>query len=410
MRRPGLPFGQQAQQGGGGIGLPDGPAVQRGGDDRSRPRIRWRERAPAAQGTPQAQGVSPAASKVPGLARATFKGGYTCSFWKADVATGEAQEIWHNQPGDTAFNTVGNMRLAGDYLVFRFNVGGGAGRARRAAGSHRPARVDEWDRYHSLNLTSPDSTPVLLTTTDGLIEDQTSVALSPDGKTLFYCTNARDIERRHIWAVPVAGGTPAQVTTGIGIETRPTPLASGRRSPRSAPTGRCRSRSASGRSSEQAQPPRPPRRGSCSRPSRKGFPADAHVEPQLVLTKAADGLEIHNQLFLPKDIKPGEKRPAIVFVHGGPVRQMLLGYHYMQFYHWAYAINQWLASQGYVVLSINYRQRRRLRPLVPHRAEHRRRRQRRVPGRRRRRRSTCSRAPTWIPTASASGGCRTAAC
>ena len=42
---------------------------------------------------------------------------------------------------------------------------------------------------------------------------------------------------------------------------------------------------------------------------------------KLVLTKAADGMEIHNQLFLPKDLKPGEKRPAIVFVHGGPVRQ-----------------------------------------------------------------------------------------
>ena len=36
-------------------------------------------------------------------------------------------------------------------------------------------------------------------------------------------------------------------------------------------------------------------------------------------------MEIHNQLFLPKDLRPGEKRPAIVFVHGGPVRQMLLG-------------------------------------------------------------------------------------
>jgi dipeptidyl aminopeptidase/acylaminoacyl peptidase len=27
----------------------------------------------------------------------------------------------------------------------------------------------------------------------------------------------------------------------------------------------------------------------------------------------------------------------------------------MQFYHWAYGINQWLANQGYVVMSINYR-------------------------------------------------------
>jgi dipeptidyl aminopeptidase/acylaminoacyl peptidase len=82
---------------------------------------------------------------------------------------------------------------------------------------------------------------------------------------------------------------------------------------------------------------------------------DQHVKPELVLTKAPDGLEIKNQLFLPRDLKPGERRPAIVFVHGGPARQMLLGYHYMQFYHWAYGINQWLADQGYVVLSVNYR-------------------------------------------------------
>ena len=68
--------------------------------------------------------------------------------------------------------------------------------------------------------------------------------------------------------------------------------------------------------------------------------------PEIVLTKAPDGLEIKNQLFLPNDLKPGERRPAIVFVHGGPARQMLPGYHYMQFYHWAYGINQWLATRA----------------------------------------------------------------
>jgi dipeptidyl-peptidase 4 len=45
----------------------------------------------------------------------------------------------------------------------------------------------------------------------------------------------------------------------------------------------------------------------------------------------------------------------VVFVHGGPQRQMLPAYHYMQFYHWSYGYNQFLASQGYVVMSINYR-------------------------------------------------------
>jgi len=34
---------------------------------------------------------------------------------------------------------------------------------------------------------------------------------------------------------------------------------------------------------------------------------------------------------------------------------MLLGYHYMHFYHIAYAVNQWLASRGYIVMSVNYR-------------------------------------------------------
>jgi dipeptidyl aminopeptidase/acylaminoacyl peptidase len=85
------------------------------------------------------------------------------------------------------------------------------------------------------------------------------------------------------------------------------------------------------------------------------FPAAAQVAPTAVVLKADDGLEFHNQLFLPKDLKAGEKRPAIIFVHGGPIRQMLLGYHYMDFYATAYAVNEWLASQGYIVMSVNYR-------------------------------------------------------
>src|SRR5205814_4676780 len=87
----------------------------------------------------------------------------------------------------------------------------------------------------------------------------------------------------------------------------------------------------------------------------KDFPTSAHVVPEIVITHAPDGLEVHNQLFLPKDLKPGEKRPALVFVHGGPARQMLPAYHYMQFYHWSYGYNEYLASQGYMVMSINYR-------------------------------------------------------
>jgi dipeptidyl-peptidase 4 len=367
VRRPGLAFGQQAQQGTGALGLPNGPAAQaNAAAAQGRGRGTGGGGRQGAAGQPAAdQPAAPRIAPIPGLARATFKGGYTIGVWKADVATTEAKELWHNQPNDTLVTNLGNARLAGDYLVFQFNAGGGrGGGGRRGAPGGPPPEtppaptgpVDEWDRYYSLNYTDPDAHPVVITTTDGIIEDQTSIAISPDGKTFYYCTNAKDIEHRHIWAVPVAGGTPQQVTPGAGIETHPMPLASGKalatfsadwKMPQSLGLWKLASpaTSASADATQKIVFPT----------SRKGFPMDAHVEPQLILTKAADGLEIHNQLFLPKDIKPGEKRPAIVFVHGGPVRQMLLGYHYMQFYHWAYGINQWLANQGYVVMSINYR-------------------------------------------------------
>jgi dipeptidyl aminopeptidase/acylaminoacyl peptidase len=54
-------------------------------------------------------------------------------------------------------------------------------------------------------------------------------------------------------------------------------------------------------------------------------------------------------------LKQGEKRPALVFLHGGSRRQMLLGFHYMYYYSNAYAMNQYLASKGYIVLAVNYR-------------------------------------------------------
>ncbi|HTK75092.1 MAG TPA: prolyl oligopeptidase family serine peptidase, partial [Gemmataceae bacterium] len=334
VRRPGLPFGQQAQQGGGGIGLPAGPAAGRGGRG----------------ATTQTAPATPApTNNTPGLMRATFKGGYTVAFYKADIATGEAVETWHNQANDPLVANPTSLRLAGDYVIFPGPGTGGFGGRGGRGGQTQTAPQDEWDRYYSLNLADATARPVLLTPTNGLIENQTSVALSPDGKTFYYCTNASDIERRHIWAVPVSGGTPAQITNGE-IENSPTPLASGKylatlsagwQMPQSVGMWKITESPASQKIIFPT--------------SRPGFPMDSHVKPEIVLTKAPDGLEIHNQLFLPKNLKPGERRPAIVFVHGGPVRQMMPGYHYMQFYHWAYGINQWLTDMGYIVLSVNYR-------------------------------------------------------
>ncbi len=83
------------------------------------------------------------------------------------------------------------------------------------------------------------------------------------------------------------------------------------------------------------------------------FPSAQLVTPRAVTFKAEDGWEIHGQLFEPK-MRSGPA-PATLFIHGGSMRQMVLGFHYMDYYHNAYAMNQYLASLGYVVLSVNYR-------------------------------------------------------
>src|SRR6185369_7921210 len=87
------------------------------------------------------------------------------------------------------------------------------------------------------------------------------------------------------------------------------------------------------------------------------FPKDL-VKPQQVIFPASDGLAIHGQLFIPPDVPPAggpAKHAAVIFFHGGSRRQMLLGYHYRRYYSNAYAMNQYLAARGFIVLSVNYR-------------------------------------------------------
>ena len=323
IRRPGTPFGQQAHQGSGSIGNPDGPAYHpltalRGGGAGRGGRGGGRGRAGAEADRP---------TDRPGLFDSAFTGGYTLAFVVADVATGEGKEFWHNQKNDKEFPAVAAIYWGDtDHVVFE-------------------GEPQEWARWYSVPVgSSPGAArPIELTPGEGAVEQ---VSLSVGGQFLIYATNAGDIERRHVWKVPTAGGTAVPLTKGDTIETYPAVLPSGR----VAVLG--------GDAKRPFGVGLVPASGGAAKyiyPALDRFPIDAEVVPQLVLTKAADGTEIHNQLFLPRDLEPGEKRPAIVFVHGGPVRQMLLGYHYMHFYHVAYAVNQWLASRGYVVMSINYR-------------------------------------------------------
>ena len=144
----------------------------------------------------------------------------------------------------------------------------------------------------------------------------------------------------------VAGGAPTQVTHGDGIEDYPVltsdnallAMHSDARTPvRPVQIGR------SGALTDIAPGTIPP-----------DFPAASLVQPQTVTFPAADGLIVHGQVFMPS--RPtAERRAAVLFFHGGPYRQMFPAWHMMDAYSWMYGFNQYLASQGIIVLSVNYR-------------------------------------------------------
>jgi dipeptidyl aminopeptidase/acylaminoacyl peptidase len=261
----------------------------------------------------------------PGLEEARFAGGYDLSLWVAEVSTGEGREVWHNPPADSAFSQISNLMWAEESLVFE-------------------AEPENWRHYWSVPVSGARGRPVELTPGEGFAEH---VSLSRDGRTLYFAGNFDGIHRRDLYAVPTGGGRARRLTSGPLLETYPAALASDDQVALLV-AGPALPQSVAVVSTQGGEA-----RVIHDIPAR--FPGHRHVEPVNVTLTADDGLEFYNQLFLPPDLEPGEKRPALIFIHGGSRRQMLLGYHYMHFYHMAYAINQYFANQGYVVLSVNYR-------------------------------------------------------
>ena len=209
-----------------------------------------------------------------------------------------------------------------------------------------PSERDGWQHLYAVPAAGGDA--AILTPGNFEVEH---VSLSADRKTLVFDSNQDDIDRRHVWKIAFgadASTTAAEaVTSGDGIETQPVIASDGATIAVLRSDVRLPIRAAvvaANRLIDLAPQAIP-----------ANFPADQFVAPRQVLFPAADGLEIHGQLFLPNGIEPGQRRPALVFFHGGSMRQMLLGWHYMEYYSNAYAMNQYLASLGYIVLSVNYR-------------------------------------------------------
>ena len=248
-----------------------------------------------------------------------------------DVASGRASEIWKAEAGPgSVFQGVNTPQqliwAAGDLIVF-------------------PWERDGWLHLYSLPIAGGRAT--LLTPGEFEVEH---VAMWPDRERIIYSSNQitgsnrDDSDLRSIWTVPVDGGAPPTPLTGGAAEWMPAPIDNGTFAfISSGPLHPAHVRLSRGQESIELH----------GVPHE--FPADQLVRPQRITFTSTDGMEIPGQLFIPRDLKPGEKRPAVLFFHGGSRRQMLLAWHYLSYYHNTYAMNQYLASRGYLVLSVNYR-------------------------------------------------------
>jgi dipeptidyl aminopeptidase/acylaminoacyl peptidase len=254
------------------------------------------------------------------------------SIWVADATTATAREAWHSGStiADSIPETEGGVNLhwaAADRLVFL-------------------SYQDGWPHLYSVPASGGQE--LLLTPGTFMVE---YASLSPDRRTIVYNANSgpepNDVDRRHVFSVPVDAATPVRMTSGQGIEWDPVITGDGR--------------TVAYFSSDVRRPALPavlaisggtPKLIAQDRVP-ANFPSGQFVTPENVIVRAPDGVEAHCQLF--KSAGGDARRPAVVFVHGGPPRQMLLGWHYMFYYANAYALNQYLASRGFIVLSVNYR-------------------------------------------------------
>jgi dipeptidyl aminopeptidase/acylaminoacyl peptidase len=202
-----------------------------------------------------------------------------------------------------------------------------------------------WERdgwRHLYALPPGGGTPKLLTPGGFDVE---AIALGANGNGLVYTSNQGDLDSRHIWRVSFNGaGNPVRLTGGDTNQWAPVDLGAGRyayidasyRIPGMVTL-------ADGNAAAPLLP----------HPLPAEYPQATLVRPQAVVFKAPDGLTIHGQLFLARDGQA--KHPALIFVHGGPERQMLTTFHYFEAYSNLYELNQYLVSRGFDVLSVNYR-------------------------------------------------------
>lgn len=205
---------------------------------------------------------------------------------------------------------------------------------------------DGWPHLYSI---APSGTGFKQITGGNFSVDQ--ISFSSDGKKIAFAANngkeKQDLDRKHIGVVNVDGSSFRMLTSGDAIAAAPAFINQDQQLAIIHASSTLPPSPAIINLSNNAAPKR------LAQTIFQDFDAQALIVPEQVSFKAEDGLLVYGQLFKPQ--KSRGKSPALVYIHGGPRRQMFLGWHFMDYYFYDYAFNQYLASQGFTVLAVNYR-------------------------------------------------------
>jgi dipeptidyl aminopeptidase/acylaminoacyl peptidase len=276
-----------------------------------------------------AAGTEVAFIRVPSEKNPEFvshRAGQPWSIWIADAASGEGRRVW---VADSGVGSAFQPTLAAKNLLWNSS----------------DELLFPWEKTGWLQLYAlPARGGAPRSITHGQFEVVHRV-LSPDRHRLVYSSN-EDIDRMHVWTVDFKEGQPTPASKGHAIEDYAQISGDGTIfALQSAATKPLQPVVLAAGGHWQLLAPE----------AAAAFPATKLVAPEALTYTAKDGQLVHAQLFLPRDSAGGKPHPAIMFFHGGPRRQMLLGFNPMGAYNWMYALNQHFVSEGYIVISVNYR-------------------------------------------------------
>jgi dipeptidyl aminopeptidase/acylaminoacyl peptidase len=262
------------------------------------------------------------------------RSGRPWSIWTADVKTGQGRRVW--------------IADAGPGSVFRTTTAANndVPSATNLFWTNHDDLVFPWEKSGWLHLYAvPVRGGTARALTAGKFE-VTHVVFSQDRKRLVYSSSQDDTDRLHIWTVDAEHGSAVRTAQSHAIEDYPQIGADG---------------TLYALQSDGNQPLQPVALSAGEQWRRlapeaipSSFPSSRLVMPQAVTFTAKDGQETYAQLFLPHETA-SKAHPAILFFHGGPQRQMFLGFNTHRSYSRIYAFNQHLVAEGYIVLSVNYR-------------------------------------------------------